>query len=102
MYASRCDGRDGSPVEPEPGVFGWLVSALRYDDDLWLLQHRGLDALVYSMLIRHMMYAVVPCMIFTFLIVVPVYATSTHPDIQVTGLTLITMANVPSGSDRLW
>ncbi len=29
IYSARCDGRDGSPVEPDPGLFGWLTSAMK-------------------------------------------------------------------------
>lgn len=73
----------------------------RIHSDLWLLKNRGLDAVIYLMLVRHCFYAMFPITMLEFLVLVPVYATATSAVNGTSGLNLISLANV-GDTDRLW
>lgn len=65
------------------------------------MKNRGLDTVIYLMLVRHCFYAMFPIMILEFVVLVPVYATSTSAVNGTAGLTLISLANVGE-PDRFW
>lgn len=56
IFESRA--RDAG--SPDGGVFGWAVSAFRRDSE-WILKNRGLDAVIYLMVLEYLTYALLPC-----------------------------------------
>lgn len=91
------------------GATDWPPAALAYDNELWLLKHRGLDAVVYLMVIKHLFYALLPMLVLQFAVVVPVYATAARPlvlpndTLPLGGLTTISIQNIGvTDKERLW
>ncbi len=56
IFESRA--RDAG--SPEGGLWGWAVSAFRYDTE-WILRNRGLDAVIYLIVLEYLIYALLPC-----------------------------------------
>lgn len=53
IYATWSCGEEKDIDPPGAGLFGWVKSAFSVSI-LWILQHRGLDAVVYILMLRYM------------------------------------------------
>ncbi len=95
VYESRTHDVD----PPGGGLLGWAVSAWTVDR-LWILKHRGLDAVVYLLTLKYMIFALAPCTLIGVVVLMPVYSAACHAGLS--GLDSITIQNCVAGEPVLW
>eukprot|EP00047_Mylnosiga_fluctuans_P021995 m.111903 g.111903 ORF g.111903 m.111903 type:complete len:645 (-) comp9099_c0_seq3:778-2712(-) len=89
--------------------FGWILDALRWDDDS-VYAVAGLDALLYTSFFRLGLYVFSACSIFGIIVLIPVnyYGDACNKEANATGcvpydgLDSISLTNIRSTDDRLW
>lgn len=84
------------------GLFGWVYNVWKTSDDD-IIPIAGLDAYIFLRYLKMCTFIVSLCCL-GVLILFPVYATSSIDvdDDSVAGITLVSMANLPPNSKRLW
>jgi hypothetical protein len=71
VFESRCV-QDKDVASPRGGLFGFVISAFE-PDMTWILKHRGLDVVVYLLMLQYMIFAISPCTLVAVAVLMPVY-----------------------------
>eukprot|EP00053_Salpingoeca_punica_P016854 m.160744 g.160744 ORF g.160744 m.160744 type:complete len:699 (+) comp17056_c2_seq5:91-2187(+) len=90
--------KENPPPTPAPGIFGWIRTALKVDDQTFLEQV-GMDGFMWTVFFRCMFQAFCICSLFAMIVLIPVNSNGGE---DLTGLDSISLSNVTRASSRLW
>lgn len=108
---STWNNYDGTPLftlpRPSHKPFAWIRSTLAYSEEKTVATH-GLDVAMYLRFLATQAKVFAVLTVFTAVVLYPTYITAGHKDLPednpsyVTGIEIVSLANVPDRSHRLW
>eukprot|EP00741_Cyanophora_paradoxa_P001653 tig00000498_g1604.t1 len=99
VYEPRALASDAAVKPTSPGALAWIRDVLSYSDE-HVYQQSGADAVMYLRFLRMAVVAVLGQVVYGCVVLMPLHATGENRA-GVSGLEVITVAAVASGSPRL-
>eukprot|EP01137_Pigoraptor_chileana_P015425 Opistho-2@71328 len=107
FFSPRSLGVGADVLPAPPGFVAWILPTLRVNT-MWLLRHRGLDAAMYVRFQRKMAFTFGLLALLVLVTLIPINGSGEMSNLPsdnpayVSGLNVISLANLAPGSDKLW